>query len=205
MSEATILSNAVFLPPSNPLRVLSFEQYAAASEVAHVKSVLAAASLSSGRSVTLTRMTDYTLVPGALASPSFDVLLVYDQGAAPAGTLGAVGQSWQSAVTRFVGAGGDVVVLDGASGSSPQMTDFLSSASLLQTTGEVPISPGAPLLVVASGDAVGNFVVSPYAAQSDTVCFVTSEPNGGDVTYVVDELDGPSLLPVVIHKTVGGP
>jgi hypothetical protein len=85
------------------------------------------------------------------------------------------------------------------------MTAFLSGAALLQVTAEVPIAQGTQLLVAASGDAVGNSVVSPYAAQTDTVSFVTSEPNGGSVTYVVDALGNAALLPIVIHKTVAAP
>jgi len=81
----------------------------------------------------------------------------------------------------------------------------MTAANLLQATGETPIASGTQLLVVASGDAVGNSVVSPYAAQTDTVSITTSEANGGNVTYVVDDLLGGNLVPVVIHKTVTPP
>ncbi len=205
VSEAELLSNAVFLPPSNPLRVLSFEQYADATQVANVKGVLKQAALTLGRTVDVTPATDYTLVPASLTASDYDVLLVYDQSKAPSGTLALVGAAWQSPVTDFLIAGGDVVVLDGASGAHPQMTALLSGANLLQTTAETPIASGTQLLVVASGDAVGNSVVSPYAAQTDTVSFVTSEPNGASVTYVVDALGDGGLVPVVVHKTVAAP
>ena len=200
-SEAKILANAVFLPPSNPLRIVSFEQYADPTQVANVKAALASAALARGRTLSLTKVTDYTLVPGDLTGGMYDVLLVYDQANAPAGTLLTVGQAWQTPVKDFVATGGDVVVLDGASGPRPQMTDLLTAASLLQATGEVVIPKGTQLLVAASGDAVGTFVLSPYAAQTNTVSFVTSEANGGSVTYVVDELTAGGLVPVVIHKT----
>jgi len=205
VSEAELLSNAVFLPPSNPLRVLSFEQFADATQVTNVKGVLKQVALSLGRTVDVTPATDYTLVPADLIASAYDVLLVYDQSTAPSGTLALVGAAWLAPVADFLVAGGDVVVLDGASGAHPQMTAFLSGAALLQVTAEVPIAQGTQLLVAASGDAVGNSVVSPYAAQTDTVSFVTSEPNGGSVTYVVDALGNAALLPIVIHKTVAAP
>ena len=150
-------------------------------------------------------MTDSTLVVADLASADYDVLLVYDQTAAPASSLAPIGAAWATQLNQFLLGGGDVVVLDGAQGAFPQMASFLSAANLLQTTGEVPIASGTQLLVVASGDTVGNSVVSPYAAQSFTVSLETSEANGGSVTYVVDELAGGSLVPVVIHKTVMAP
>jgi hypothetical protein len=200
VSEGDILANAVFLPPTNPLRVLSFEEYAVATQVANVKSVLKKAALTSGRQINFTVVDDYTLVPADLAASSFDVLLVYDQGNAAPGTLSTVGSAWQASVETFVEIGGDVVVLDGASGANPQMTDLLTSASLLDTTAEVRVASGTQLFVVASGDAVGNFVVSPYAAQTDTVSFVTSATNGGNITYVVDDGSDAAAVPVVIHR-----
>jgi hypothetical protein len=200
VSEKTLLANAVFLPPTNPLRVLSFEQYAAVPQVTNVKNVLKQAATASGRQITFTPVADYTLVPADLASTSYDVLLVYDQPEAPVGSLSTVGTTWALSLGNFTALGGDVVVLDGASGTNPQMTDFLTQSSLLQTTAETRVAPGTQLFVVASGDAVGNFVVSPYAAQADTVSFVTTEANGGNVAYVVDEGSDASAVPVVIHK-----
>jgi hypothetical protein len=85
------------------------------------------------------------------------------------------------------------------------MAAFLSAADLLQVRGETPVAAGTQLLVAASGDAVGNSVLSPYAAQTDTVFFVTTEVNGGSTTFVVDDLSGGFLVPVVVHKTVSPP
>jgi hypothetical protein len=200
VSERTLLANAVFLPPTNPLRVLSFEQYAAAPQVTNVKNVLKQAATASGRQIAFTPVTDYTLVPADLASTSYDVLLVYDQPNAPAASLTMVGTTWQNSLGNFIALGGDAVILDGASGANPQMTDLLSASALLQTTAEVHVAAGTQLYVVASGDAVGNFVVSPYAAQADTVSFVTSEANGGNIAYVVDDGSDAAAVPVVIHK-----
>jgi hypothetical protein len=198
VSEAQILSNAVFLPPTNPLRVLSYEQYADPTQVAHVKATLAAYK-PLGRSITYTVEDQYTSISTELTTASFDVLLVYDQADAPASMLGMVGSTLAMPLASFVAVGGDVVVLDGASGIN-QMASFLTQSNLLQTQGETPVPDTDRLVVVAPGDGVGNFVISPYAPIADTVYFVTTESNGGKVTYVVDDLTA-GLLPVVIHKT----
>jgi hypothetical protein len=200
VSEATLLSNAVFLPPTNPLRVLSFEQYAVAAQVANVKATLKSyAPL--GRTITYTVASNYGAVGAELDISSFDVLLVYDQALAPRGALATIGSNLAMPIASFVAVGGDVVVLDGASGATKEMTSFLSTSNLLQTSAETPVPPTDRLLVVAPGDAVGNFVLSPYAPTADTVYFTTSEPNGANVTYIVDDLVGAGLVPVVIHKT----
>jgi hypothetical protein len=201
VSEAQILSNAVFLPPTNPLVVLSFEQYAVPAQVTNVKSVLQAAATSSGRTLVLVPVTDYTAVPGFLTSLPFAVVLVYDQPNAPAGQLAAVGGAWEESIGTYLTAGGDVVVLDGASGVD-EMPELLSASGLLQTSTDVAIPPGKALFVVAQNDAVGNFVTSPYPAQSNTAYFITTEPNGGDVTFVVDRFVDIGPVPVVVHKIV---
>ena len=162
---------------------------------------MTAMSILARAEVSFTPVTDYTAIPADLASTSYDVLLVHDQPNAPPDSLGMVGSSLKASLGMFVAIGGDVVVLDGASGPNPQMTALLSSSSLLQTTTETHVPSGTQLFVVASGDAVGNFVVSPYAAQTDTVSFVTSETNGGNVTFVVESGADASAVPVVIHKT----
>ena len=197
VSEARLLSNAVFLAPTNPLRVLSFEQYANPTQVAHVKATLAG-NAPVGRTLVCTVSNDYTAVGNQLGTLVFDVFLVCDQPEAPAGDPGKVGGSLATALSTYGDAGGDIVVLDGASGPVKEMTSFLSMANLLQTTADTPLPAHDELAVVAHGDAVGNFVVSPYAPIADTVSFTTSETNGAGVTYVVEETAG--LRPVVIHK-----
>jgi hypothetical protein len=201
-SEARLLSNAVFLPPTNPLRILSYEQYAIASQVTNAKSVLTQSAQSSGRTIQFTVVTSSTLIPTDVMSGSYDVLLIYDQGNAPAGSLATIGASWQSSLQAFVDTGGDVVVLDGASGANPEMATLMSSAGLLDTTTEVPIAQNTQLLVKAPADAVGTFVLSPYAAQTSSVSFVVAgAPDAGTMVYVVDESTDAGLVPVVIHRT----
>lgn len=202
VSEAQILSNAVFLPPVNPLVVLSFEQYANSAQVTTVKSVLKTAAQAYGRTVSLVAVTDYAAVPDALTTKSYAVLLIYDQADAPSGQLATVGGVWAPSISDFLSEGGEVVVLDGAAGVD-EMPRLLSTSGLLQTTSDVPVASGKALFVVAPNDAVGNFVTSPYPAQTNTAYFVTSEANGGNVTYVVDRFIDVGPVPVVIHKIAG--
>jgi hypothetical protein len=200
-SEAALLSNAVFLPRANPLHVISFEEYAVAAQVSHAKSVLMQSATSEGRTIDFTVVTADATVPDDLVPSMYQVLLVYDQASAPAGSLATIGMSWQMPLASFLEAGGDVVVLDGASGASDQMPAFLTAAGLLETSADAPITVGTQLFVVAPLDAVAGAVITPYAAEADTVSFVTSEANGGDLVYVVEQGTGASAVPVVIHKS----
>ncbi len=85
-SQAKLLSNAVFIPTSNPLRVLSYEQFAEPAAVTQAKALIA--SNAAGRTITYT----VSNVPGSLQAndlvTSFDVVLIYDQVNGTAAALG---------------------------------------------------------------------------------------------------------------------
>jgi hypothetical protein len=175
-SGAKLLTNAVFLPTSYPIQVLSFEEYA--DPVSNTDSD----------------------IPANLTIANYDVLLVYDQEAADPGVLGPLGASWATALSNFTIAGGIVVSLDGAAGTTEEMPAFDTMSGLLAVSDHTVISKNTPLDVVSGGDAIGHGVVSPYAAKPNSVFFTTSESNGGNVTYVV--VDSLGQAPVVVHKEV---
>jgi hypothetical protein len=202
LTAPKLLTNAVFLPTTEPVRVLSFEHYADATSVSNVKSVLDGEASLTGRKIAYTvSMTD-TDIPVELSTASFDVLFVYDQTSAAPGVLGPLGASWASTLATFTSGGGIVVSLDGAAGTTQEMPQFDTSAGLLAVTGHTVIAKGTPLDVVAPGDAIGHGVFSPYAAEPSSVFFLTTEANGGEVTYVVVDPSGPDSAPVVVHKAV---
>jgi hypothetical protein len=201
-SAQKILSNAVLLPGTKKIRALSFEEYSDPTSVANVKSIVNAEAALLGWTVVYTVTMSDTYIPSNLTTTSFDVLIVYDQESAPSGTLGTIGTSWSSTLAAFTIGGGVVVSLDGASGTTQEMPVFNTNAGLLAVSAHTVISKGTALQVAAPGDVVGHGVVSPYAAQPDSVFFTTSTMNGGYVTYVVDDpLDGGSA-PVVVHIEV---
>jgi hypothetical protein len=209
-AQARVLSNAVFIPQTNPLQVLSYEHYAVANAVAHVKAILNTVATQEGRGLTLTSTSVDADIPNKLVLASYQVLVVHDQSKAPAGALAPLGTSWATTLATFTKAGGIVVVLDGGLGvgldggtgvGAGQMPAFSTATKLLIVTAQAPILTGTPLDDVAPGDVVGVGVVSPYGAGKNSVS-ITTEANGGNVTYVVElPRDAGAGLPVVVHKS----
>ncbi len=200
-AQARVLSNAVFTAQSNPLNVLSYERYAAATAVSHSKAILTSVAAQLGRTLAITSTTNDADVPNTLTTASYGVLLVHDQPSAPAGTMAALGASWMQTVTTFALQGGVVVVLDGGTGVG-EMPDFATATGLLTVTSQTSLADGTPLRVDAPTDAVGISVVSPYGAGSHSVS-LTAQPSGANVVYVVGiATDGGPGSPVVIHRVL---
>ena len=193
-SQARVLVNATLIPASNPLRVLSYEEYADPSAVNNAEAVVTAEAKQLGRSVTFAPVSSSQTVSSTIDDAGYDVLLVHDQRSAPAGTLASIGSSWQSDghVAAFLHAGGVVVVLTGGGGTG-EMPGLATSAGLLDVTSQSTVT--GPLTVLAPADAVGSGVVSPYVPKPSTVTLAT-EANGGDVVWVVAQ----NGAPVVVHK-----
>ncbi|HXN33133.1 MAG TPA: hypothetical protein VN894_14780, partial [Polyangiaceae bacterium] len=198
-AQARLLSNAVFVPESNPLHVMSYERYARASAIAHVDAILNDVAHQVGRTLSIVSTTSDDDVRDQLALPNYDVLLVHDQPTAPDGTLAALGAAWASTLSTFTLGGGVVVVLDGGGGIG-QMPAFATGSALLSVTAHAPTAVGTPLLVTSHVDVVGIAVISPYGAGQSSVS-VTTEANGGNVVYVVEiASDAASNAPIVVHK-----
>jgi hypothetical protein len=196
-SQVTVLLNSVFIRPNNPLRVLAYERYAAAAATARVTSILQ----NGPRPVTLTRTSLDGDIPTKLNVTDFDVLLVYDQAAAPAGALGALGTSWSSTLTTYLQAGGLVVVLDGAravDGGTSEMPALLTNGSLIAVTAQTVLPQGTRVKNIAPGDSVGRNVGAVYGTTLSSARFAT-EAASANVTYVI--FDQPDNQPVVVHKT----
>jgi hypothetical protein len=198
-AEATLLSNAAFLATRNPLRVLSFEEYADPKSVSNVKGILSTEAAALGRTIAFTADTD---IPTDLGVVAFDELIVYDQEAAPPGVLGPLGSSWQSTLSTFTAEGGVVLSLDGAAGTTQEMPLFNTSAGLLAISSHTVVAVNTALDVTGPGDAVADGVVTPFASELDSVYFTTSVPSGGDVTYVVADPTDAGQAPVVVHIDV---
>ncbi len=197
-AEAQVLANAVLLSTVNPLKVLSFEEYANPTAVARVKAIINAAATAQARTVNFTVTSSDSYIPSQLTIRNFDVLVVYDQSSANASTLSALGAGWASQLATYMSVGGAVVTLDGASGQG-QMPAFLSQSMLLNVTSHTPLSWHTALTVTAPGDSVATGVLSPYGALNNTVEF-TADPQSASIAYVVTNT--PDNAPVVIHKTV---
>lgn len=202
-AQKKALENAAVLAPGgSAVRVRSFEQYANAAAIAQVKNVITNALQAQGRTATYTVATQPADVAPAMTNSNTDLLVIYDQVNAPVGMLGPLGGAWATSLSTFTHNGGVVLVLDARGGANPQMASFLTSSQLLDVASETPVPVGTPLFDVASQDAVGQGLVSPYGAGQNTVHFACNEANAGAVTYVVvnSTVDAASPPPVIIHK-----
>lgn len=199
-SQAKVLTNAVFIPRSDPLRVLSYEQFADAASVARVKSLVQAAAF--GRNVVFTASTTSSDLASTTLAQTYDVVLVYDQqGGAPA-NLQTIGASWATSLSDFAKAGGVIVVLDGAAGQGG-MPQLIKSAGLLDVAGHQAIAAGTPVAIVAPADRIGAVVASPYGVYNRSVTFQSNEAEGTNLVYVAKQLvNGTPENPVVVHKIV---
>lgn len=203
-----LLTNATFIPSTNPLRVLSYEQYASATAVSAAKTLINASAVARGRAAvkyTVSNTATDLSVPGLEAK--FDVILVHDQGTLPVAQAAIDGAKDAAALHQYTKAGGVIIVLSGANGQDAMPT-WISSANLVSLAGDtfLPTTPPPATrgTVVAPGDDVGTLLVSPYAVGTRSVSFQSNEPNGGNVTFVVLTGSAPNPLgdPIVIHKTV---
>jgi hypothetical protein len=199
-SQARVLTNSVFIPTSNALRVLSYEELSNPTAVARVKSIIQAAA--GGRVVNYTVGGTSAILEDPTLAAKFDVVLLYDQQSGNAATLAARGSAWAPHLSVFTKAGGVVVALDGSAGLGA-MPALLVSAGLLDVAGHTPIAVGTRVGIVAPSDRVATSVASPYGSFARSVTFRSNEPNSGNVTYVAVEVsDGTSPAPVVVHKVV---
>lgn len=194
-AESRVLVNAVAIPTSNPLRILTFAGDAPLTSVGTTRTIITHGP--HRRQVAITEAQD----PAELTSPTlaaqFDVVLLHDAaGDDPA----ARGASWASSLGTFVTKGGVVIALDGGRTDMPQL---LTSAQLLALAGHVKLAADARFDVTAPGDVVGAQVLSPYATSSVAVGFLGAPAPGATLTHVVRErADAGDGAPVVIHRVV---
>jgi hypothetical protein len=197
LAVSRVITNAVFLANKNPVRVITFEQWADPAAVASVQSILDGASSASGRTYVKTVAANAMDFRDRLLIDQFDVALVFDQTNAPAGVLATIGSDTKGSLDSFSRVGGVVVVLDGGGGSS-EMPSFLTASTMLGVSAHDGNT--SPVDVVAPADAIGIGVHSPYSAPARSVTFTVSDPSSPSlITVVAEPL---SAKPVVLHKVV---
>ncbi len=147
-SQARVLSNATFIPASNPLRVMSYEEYSNATAVKNAEALVDAEAKLLGRTVTFVATTSSSTVSSTIDVTTYDVLLVHDQDSAPSGTLGTIGTSWDTSgtIATFLHAGGVVIVLTGGTGTA-EMPALTTNANLLSITAQATITGRSPSLL----------------------------------------------------------
>jgi hypothetical protein len=201
--QSSVLSNAVFIPQANPLRVLEYARYAPTQAVTQIASILGAVATNLGRTLQIHATSTDADIPSSLSLQNYDVFLVPDQSTAPSGALAMLGPStggnWAPALASFAQSGGVVVVLDGGTGTG-EMPQFLTNAGLLDVTAQTALAARTEIDDVARGDVESVGLVTPYLSSGNTVS-LTTEPSSQNVVYVlVTGGDAGSGAPVVIHK-----
>jgi hypothetical protein len=198
--QTTLLGNAVFLPARNPVRALAFTGFVDPATRASADQTIAWAAAQKGRALVTADATTGAEVQSRLNVIDFDLLLVYDQPNAPAGTLAALGASLAASIDAFTRAGGTAVVLAGTDGAG-EMGAFLSDAGLLPVSGQNP-ADFAQLHNRAPADAVGLNVLTPFLALPTTCTFATSVAPDAETVFVVTDAapDAGTGAPAVVHR-----
>ncbi|MEI9951573.1 MAG: hypothetical protein WDO74_21990 [Pseudomonadota bacterium] len=199
----TLLGNAVLLPQPKQVRILAYTEFASAGSRAKVDQHITFAAAARGRSVVITPLAKYTSASAALSIADYDEFLIYEQDTAPAGELATVGTVWQmnSVLDSFAAAGGVIV---GLSGGSSEMDQFFSNAQLLDVSAHTVVT-GSFLYNRASLDSVGNNVISPFSAPTESCTFTTSATPGPSTVFVVRNAANDSAPPVVVHRAIPTP
>jgi hypothetical protein len=195
-AQSKVLVNAMTIPTTDPIRVLSYEDGASPSAVTQAKAVAKAGIL--GRTVQFTVAKSATDLASDTLAKSYDIVMIHD---ASAGDAAAIGSSWAGSLDTFTVKGGVVVALD--RGTSP-MPQLLSSSGLLAVTSHTTLADGTHLQVTGAADVVGAQVLSPYAGFGAPVSFQGIAAPSADLGWVVrtKASDGTLGDPVVVHRTV---
>jgi hypothetical protein len=195
-AQTKVLVNALSIPTTDPIRVLSYEDGAAPAAVTMAK-LLASGGLH-GREIQFTIAGSASDLASSTLARSYDVVLVHDASAGDPVTTGA---SWADSLGTFTMKGGVVVALD--NGLSP-MPELLTSSALLAVTSHTLMADGTHLAVTGAGDVVGAQVLSPYAGYGPSITFQGMAAPNVDFDWVVRATDAGGALgdPVVLHRVV---
>ena len=191
-SQAKVLTNAVSIPTTDPIRVLSYEAGADATTAARVRALLGAGIRN--RAVRFTSASAQSIEQGGLYA-DYDVVLVH--GAAGDDPM-RLGNRWSTALQTFTEKGGVFVALDSGASDVPAL---VNATGLLAVESHVPLAGATQFVVSGAADVVGTQVLSPFAAFGASVGFVGVQDVSPDLTWVV-RTDGGESLPTVIHRVV---
>jgi hypothetical protein len=195
-AQAKVLTNALTIPTSDPVRILSFEDGASAGAVVQVGNI--ARFGMRGRTVQLTRAAGASDLESLTLAQTYDLVLIHDSNQ---GDPVGLGLRWRTALGGFAAQGGVVVALDQG---DYQMPDLISATGLLSVGSHTKLAADVHLLVTAAADIVGAQVLSPYAAFGAPVSFQSVSAQGADLTWVVRQklANGSPGDPVVVHRIV---
>jgi hypothetical protein len=211
-----LLGNAVFMPLTNPVKVLAYTRGASAAAVNKVNLMIAAAGSPRSRTAEITEATTVQAVTADLNIDDYQVLLIHDLDQAESGDPAAAATTWESSsvLTSFAKAGGVIVVLDGGDGTG-EMHELINAGNLLDPTQKTKIAGQLPLFTSGESpmagevwnnapfDVIGFNVLSQFRATSHTCTFVTDALESSELIFVLT--DAPEIgegAPVAIHRVI---
>jgi hypothetical protein len=187
-----ILGNAVFLWPTNPVRLLAYVGDADPIAVNGANGAIQQVATATGRQPAVTIASSSDEVPSALATT--DVLLVYGQAQADDGKLAQLGESWASALASFLQTGGTVIILDAVYATNNGTVQILSQAGLFDITRDTS-STGHVCSVIAHGDALASGLLRTYLCEPNSTSFTIA-----DTATTITPVVGDGVATVVVHK-----
>lgn len=192
-AHAKVLVNALSIPTTDPIRVLSYEVGANGATVGQTRDV---ANQVRGRTVQFTVATGPADLTSATLAQSYDVVLLHDVAHDDASITSA--GTWASPLATFTEKGGVVIALDHGDSRMPEL---VTATGLLTVTSHTKLPEGTHLVVSAPSDVLGAQLVSPYAAYGAPVSFQGTA--GPGITWVVRATSGGAPTdPVVLHRVV---
>jgi hypothetical protein len=203
-SSTTLLGNAVFVPTTNPVRVLSYTRGANPLAVKRVNALIANAGSARFRSADITEAKTPEAVTTNLNINDYEVMLIHDLDQAASGEPAAAATAWASAsvLTSFARAGGVVIVMDGSDGTG-EMHELINAADLLDgasVTSQTEITD-EQVWNNAPFDVLGVNVLSPFLGSTHTCTFETdAQPSTSTIFVLTDDEDGGR--PVAIHRVI---
>jgi hypothetical protein len=201
-----LLGNAVFAPPTNPVKVLAYTRGASAAAVNRVNQVIGWGAPPS-RSAEFTEAKTVEAVTANLNIADYQVLLIHDLDQAAPGEPAAAANRWESdrVLSSFSKAGGVIIVLDGGDGTG-EMNELINAGKLLDPAGQISIIgqtdvTGELVWNNAPFDVVGSNVLSPFLGTSHTCTFDTAAKASSDTIFVLSD-DQAGGLPIAIHRVI---
>lgn len=189
-----IVGNSVLLANTlDTIEVVGYDQYAdlaADGEPVNTDAAIQDVVTAAGRTVNITRNSDYTTLPTALAGKN--VLVIYEQEAGL--DYATVGTALDLTLHTFIHNGGIVIGLDYA-GTTSQLMD---TTNVIKNVGVTSFfSGGEAMSVAVTADPIVAGVSATYSATNGTSGYGSND----GVPVVVDNVGNP----VVIHKTFDHP
>lgn len=200
--QTRLLANSVFLSVANPVKILGYVKDTPSQVESGTDFALSQAASLQGRAFETTKVSDPDVIAELLTRTDYDVLIVYDQPQAEAGSLADSGQAWAETVQEFTRTGGVVIVLGGQEGVG-EMHELIEELGLFSASGTSAMDDQR-YYVQAPGDAVGINVVSPFLGVESSCVYSTSDAPAGDFVFVVTDSEPDDGLgsPGVVHRIV---